>query len=505
MTTSTAVATSTGAAPLLALRGIDKSFPGVRALSGVDLELHAGEILALCGENGAGKSTLIKVMTGVHAPDAGTIAIDGRAVRFEGPAAARRAGLAVIHQELSLVPSLSARENICLGREVTRAGFVRPGEERKRTAELLARVGVSLDPEVPARALTIAQQQAVEIAKALGQDARILVLDEPSATLTPPEVERLFVVLRELKAGGVGLVYVSHRLEEVFALADRIMVMRDGRHVSTRRAGEVTRLELIETMAGRPLTDEFPRRQVAIGGERLVVSGLTRGTSVRDVSFVIRRGEVLGLAGLVGAGRTEVARLLFGADRPDSGTIALDGRTLELLRPRDAIREGICLLPEDRKAQGLVLLRSVLENFGLPSLRHFTRRGLLDRRRERDAFARWVEAIRIRVAAPEQKVRELSGGNQQKVVLARWLERNCEVVLFDEPTRGIDVGAKYEIYTLINELAAQGKAILLVSSELPELLGLSDRVFVMHEGRVTGEIAEPSRATPERILELAMG
>lgn len=489
---------------LLALRGIDKSFPGVQALRQVDLDLHAGEVLALVGENGAGKSTLIKVIGGVHAPDAGEVAIDGRAVRFDGPTAARRAGIAVIHQELSLVPSLTARENVFLGRETTRAGFVRRAEERPRAAELLARVGVALDADARCRDLTIAQQQAVEIAKALGRSARILVLDEPSATLTPPEVERLFAVVRDLKGRGIGVVYVSHRLEELFALADRVMVMRDGRHVATRPIREVSRPELIELMAGRPVADEFPKRKVEIGSERLVVKGLRRGRAVQGVSFSIRRGEVLGLAGLVGAGRTEVARLLAGADRPEVGEIFLDGRPLRLRGPRDAIHAGICLLPEDRKSQGLVLVRSVLENYGLPNLARFRRLGLLSRVAEKAAFARWVEAIRIRVAAPERPVRNLSGGNQQKVVLARWLERNCEVLLFDEPTRGIDVGAKYEIYTLINELAGKGKAILLVSSELPEVLGMSDRVLVMHEGRVTGEIEEPARATQEQVLELAM-
>jgi ABC-type sugar transport system ATPase subunit len=489
--------------PLLRLRGIEKSFPGVQALAGVDLDLHGGEILALIGENGAGKSTLIKVMAGVHPPDAGRLTLDGRELRFKSPVAARRAGLAVIHQELSLVPSLSVRANIFLGRERTRGGWLRHAEERRQAAELLARVGVAVDPDARCRGLTIAQQQAVEIAKALGQSARLLVLDEPSAALTPPEVERLHDVLRQLRARGIAVVYVSHRLEELFALADRVMVMRDGRHVATRSIPEVSRSALIELMAGRPVSDEFPRRSVARGEERLRVTGLQRGRAVRGVSFSIRRGEVLGLAGLVGAGRTEVARLLAGADRRDAGEVVLDGRALRLRNPGEAIRSGVCLLPEDRKAQGLMLGRSVVENYSLPNLARFVRLGLLRRRPERRAFARWAEALRIH-ATPERPVRQLSGGNQQKVVLARWLERNCDVILFDEPTRGIDVGAKREIYALINDLAAQGKAILLVSSELPEVLGMCDRVLVMHEGRVTGVLEDPVRATQDQVLELAM-
>ena len=490
-------------APLLEMRGMVKSFPGVQALRGVDLRLRSGEVHALLGENGAGKSTLMKVLGGAQRPDAGTIAMEGRTLSFDSPLEARRAGVAVIHQEFNLVPGLTAVENVFLGQEVTRAGFVARSQERQRAKALFQRLGTEMNLDIPCRRLTTAQQQLVEIAKALASDARILVMDEPSAALTAHEVARLFEIIRELKGQGIGIIYISHRLQEIFAIADWVTVLRDGRNVGDRAIGQITRSQMIELMVGRELKDEFPARTATIGGPRLEVTGLRRGQAVCDVSFVVRRGEILALTGLVGAGRTETARLLFGADPREAGTIRLDGRVLDLRSPRDAIAAGIGLLTEDRKLQGLVLGHTVRENFGLPNLNWLSHRGFVQLEEEREHFARYVDLLRIKVPNQEQRAGNLSGGNQQKVVLAKWLARNCDVLIFDEPTRGIDVGAKFEIYLLMNELAAAGKAIVMISSELPEVLGMADRILVMHEGRVTGEIAEARSATQEQIMEFA--
>ena len=489
---------------LLDLQGIDKSFPGVQALADVNFQLRPGEVHALLGENGAGKSTLIKVLGGAHRPDAGEIRSAGDLLEIDSPRGALRAGIAVIYQEFNLVPALSARENIFLGQERTTAGFVHQRDERLRAQQLLQRVGVGIDANLPCRQLSVARQQVVEIVKALSLEAKIIVMDEPSAALTPQEVDHLFEVIRDLRQQGIGVIYVSHRLSEIFEIADRVTVLRDGRLVATREIADVDRDSLIEMMVGRRLEHEFPDRQVARGEARLVVKNLRRGDAVRDVSLEVRRGEVLGITGLVGAGRTELARLIFAADRPDAGEIHLDGRLLSLRRPRDAIRARICLLTEDRKAEGLVLNQSVVANFGLPNLSRFAKLGFVNQRRERAALDGHARSLQIKFTGPQQIAKNLSGGNQQKVVLAKWLERNCEVVIFDEPTRGIDVGAKYEIYQLINELAAAGKAIIIISSELPEVLGMSDRILVMHDGRVTGEIVDGPNATQEQIMKLAV-
>ena len=491
--------------PLLRMRGIDKSFPGVHALKTIDLDLDRGEVLALLGENGAGKSTLIKTLGGAHQQDAGEITLDGHPLVIRNPHDAQQAGIGIIYQEFNLVPAMTVRENLFLRPGSHRLGFIRAAQERQQAEDVFSRIGVQIDPDALCRNLSVAQQQVVEIAKALLLDARILVMDEPSATLTLQEVEKLFAIVHELRSQGIGIIYISHRLDEIFELADRVMVLRDGEHVGTEPIDQLTRDSMIEMMVGRTLSKEFPARSVEIGEDRLIVKNLTRGTAVRDVSFSIRRGEVLGLTGLVGAGRTETARLIFGADRKDSGTIQLDGNSINPQHPRQAIASGICLLTEDRKSQGLVLGQSVRENFGLPNLERFTRLGLLHQNKERSSFLGYVQSLQIKVTGSEQLAGTLSGGNQQKVVLAKWLQRNSEIIIFDEPTRGIDVGAKYEIYLLINKLAAEGKSILMISSELPEILGMSDRIVVMHEGSVSGEIEDVATASQQEIMRLAIG
>ena len=489
--------------PLLEMQAIGKSFPGVKALDGVDLNLQRGEVLALLGENGAGKSTLIKILGGAHKQDSGTIRIDGRPVNLSSPGNANAAGIGVIYQEFNLVPELTPWENIFLGRE-KRFGFARKSLERRRAQELFERIGVQVPLDARCGDLSVAQQQIVEIAKALSQDVKLIVMDEPSAALTPQEVEHLFQIIRDLQARDIGVIYISHRLDEILEIADRITVLRDGEHVADSHVTKINRTGLIEMMVGREIQNEFPKQKHEVGEIRFETRNLSHGDNVRDVSFALRRGEVVGFTGLVGAGRTEVARLLFGADRPDSGSIFIDGKEVSIANPRDAIRAGICLLTEDRKSQGLVLGLSVRENFGLPNLGEFSTTGIVNRQHERSKFADYVDRLQIKTPTHEQLAKNLSGGNQQKVVLAKWLQRNAEVIIFDEPTRGIDVGAKYEIYMLMNELAAQGKAIMMISSELPEVLGMSDRIIVMHEGRISGEIEDVASTSQERVMELAI-
>jgi len=492
------------ACPLLEMRGMDKSFTGVHALKDISLALERGECLALVGENGAGKSTLIKILGGAHAADRGSVVIDGRQADIADPVGSQKLGVAIIYQEFDLVPDLTVSENVFLGCEMSRNGLIQQRREQDAAAELFKRIGLEIDPSRRCRDLTLAEQQTVEIAKALNRDARIIVMDEPTAALTTQEVGALFAIIRDLKSKDIGVIYISHRLGEVFEIADRVMVLRDGEHVGTEPVGDIDKDTLIEMMVGRSLESEFPKQPAAVGRETLRVENLSRGEAVQDVSFSARAGEVLGFAGLVGAGRTETMRLVFGADKADGGKVFVGGSEASIGGPRDAMRYGICLLTEDRKSHGLILAHSVRENFGLPNMDKLAGRLFVDRKRESKALAGYVEDLRIKIADVEQAAGGLSGGNQQKVVLAKWLERNCDIIIFDEPTRGIDVGAKYEIYLLMNRLAAGGKTIIMVSSELPEILGMSDRVIVMHEGRITGEITDVESATQEEILSLAI-
>ena len=490
--------------PLLRLEGVRNGFPGVQAVREAGLEVRAGEVHALVGENGAGKSTIIRIVTGAHAADAGTVELRGVPARWPSPRAALDCGIAAIYQELDLVPALSVRANLFLGREGGALRFIAAAEERRRASEALARLGVDVDPGTRVADLDIARQQLVAIARALLADARLLVMDEPTAALASGEVRRLFTVIRELRGRGIGILFVSHRLDEVLEIADRVTVMRDGSTLGTWTAAALDRERLVELMVGRALNDEFPKVRAERGHEVLAVCDLSGGR-VRGVSFVVHAGEVVGIAGLVGAGRTDLARLIFGADVAKGGEVRLDGKPLRVRSPRDAIRQGICLLTEDRKAQGLVLGLSARDNFALSNLDRWSARGFVRRKMELDAFERFVASLKIRVSGPDQPAGNLPGGNQQKLLLARWLARDSRVLIFDEPTRGIDVGAKHEIYLLINELVRRGKAIVMISSELPEILGMSDRILVMHRGRLVGEIVEPAAATQEQILTLAVG
>ncbi|MDF1862476.1 MAG: sugar ABC transporter ATP-binding protein [Verrucomicrobiales bacterium] len=492
------------AAPLLEMKGIRKRFPGVLALDGVDLTVQEGEVLALLGENGAGKSTLIKMLGGAHQPDEGEIRINEKPVSISSAKDARDAGIAVIYQEFNLVPRMTVLENLFLGREKTRLGWIDERSEREQAIEWLSRLGLDIDPDECCGDLSVARQQAVEIARALSFDARILVMDEPSAVLTDKEVEKLFGIVKELRENGIGIIYISHRLDEIDEIADRLVVLRDGKRIGTREVTETSRDELIEMMVGRSLEEEFPSRDVNVGEERLRVENLSRGRFVRDVSFSVRAGEIVGFSGLVGAGRTEAMRLIAGADVRDRGIICVDGKEVPATSPRSSIASGICLLSEDRKGEGLVLNGSAVDNFGLPNLRRFSRFGVLDETEEREEFSSYTEELSIRLSSADQRVGDLSGGNQQKVVLAKWLARHADVILFDEPTRGIDVGAKFEIYQLMNRLAAAGKAIVMVSSELPEIMGMSDRIIVMREGRIAGELKNTGDLAPEEVLALAM-
>ena len=491
--------------PAVEMRGIDKSFPGVLALRSVQFDLYPGEVHALMGENGAGKSTLMKIMTGVYQRDAGEMKVFGTPVTISGPRAAQDLGIGIIHQELHLMNHLTVAQNIYIGRE-PRKGFGMFVDEAKMNADaaaLFARMRVNIDPRTEVGTLTVAKQQLVEIAKALSFNSRVLIMDEPTSALNETEVAHLFAIIADLKAQGVGLVYITHKMDEVFQIADRVTVMRDGQYIQTLPAKGTTMNTIISLMVGRELADATRAPAFTGTEEALRVTKLNRGKAVRDVSFVLRKGEILGFAGLMGAGRTEVARAIFGADTPDSGEIFIHGQKRRITSPQDAVKAGLAYLSEDRKQFGLVTPMTVRENVTMASWPRFTkgRVWMQDAAMTRTAKD-YVDLLKVKTPGVEQETRLLSGGNQQKVVIAKWLLRACDILFFDEPTRGIDIGAKAEIYKLLQGLADQGKAIVVISSELPEILRLSHRVIVMCEGRITGELDGPT-ATQEQIMTLA--
>ncbi len=490
-------------ASILELRQITKRFSGVEVLHEVTFSLLPGEVHALLGENGAGKSTLVKVMTGVHQPDGGEIVLNGTPVHFSDPRDALQAGIAAIYQELSLFPDLDVAENIFVGRQpLNRAGGIDWRKLYVEASNLLTSLGVSLDLRQKARNLSIAQQQMVEIARAFSINARILIMDEPTSSLTLNEVNDLFRIVRRLRDDGKSIVFISHRLEELFELADRVTVLRDGHYVSTRPVKDVTRDELIRLMVGRSVSNLFPKQNVAPGEMALKVEHLSRAGTFEDISFELRHGEILGLAGLVGAGRTNVARALFGVEPATSGTIQIEGQAVTVSTPQEAIRLGLAYVPEDRQLHGLIPAMNITANISLPMLAVYSRRGWVQEQAERKAAFEAVRQMEVRASHIWQRARELSGGNQQKVVLAKWLSTHPRILMLDEPTRGIDVGTKAAVHALMSKLASEGLAILMISSELPEILGMSDRILVMREGRLTAHFSR-SEATQEKIISAA--
>jgi ABC-type sugar transport system ATPase subunit len=491
--------------PAVRFERITKRFPGAPALTDVSLDVAAGSCHALCGENGAGKSTLGKILAGIHQPDEGRLVVHGVEVRLATPRDALAAGVGMVHQELAFCENLSVAENLCLGALPRRHGLVRREETERQALAMLAEIGMELDVRRPLGMLTIGQQQMVQIAAAVGGGARIIVFDEPTSSLSQGEAERLYLLLGRLKARGVTCLYVSHRMPEIFQLCDTVSVLRDGRHVATRPTAGLTEAELVQLMIGRPLAEYLPRHDTTAGSEEMLhVEGLSSPGRFADVSFSLRTGEVVGLAGLVGAGRSEVAGALFGVEPAAAGRIRVGGREVRIVNPRQAIGLGIGLVPEDRKRQGIVPSASGLHNISLAILDRLSRLGWLRRREERALGQRYVDRLRVRTPSLDAVVAGLSGGNQQKIVLARWLAARSRVLILDEPTRGVDVGAKAEIHALIGELAAQGAAIVLISSELPELLSLADRILVLRAGRIVGEVPR-AEATQDGLLRLMAG
>ncbi|EAR52570.1 ABC sugar transporter, ATPase subunit protein [Oceanicola granulosus HTCC2516] len=489
---------------LVRMEGVDKRFPGVHALKAVDFDLRAGEVHALMGENGAGKSTLMKCLSGIYRPDGGRILIDGQEADLTGPKAAQELGIGIIHQELALMRDLNVAQNIWIGREPRRSfGRIDEAKLNADAAAIFESMNVRMDPRTPVSSLTVARQQMVEIAKALSFRSRVLIMDEPTAALTNSEIDELFTIIRRLRDEGVGIIYISHKMDEIRRISDRVTVMRDGAHVGTVEAADTPISEIITMMVGREIADESVAiPDLSAAETALEVRHLSRGRDLHDISFDLKQGEILGFAGLMGAGRTELARAIFGAEPPDAGEIVVHGRRVTIRSPRDAVRAGIGYLSEDRKHYGLALGLDVRANIALASMdRYRDRAWRIDERRLEGVAKDYIDTLNIRTPHDRQEVRLLSGGNQQKVVIAKWLLRDCDILMFDEPTRGIDVGAKAEIYRLLADLAARGKAIIVISSELPEVLRVSHRIAVMCEGRLTGIL--PGGASQEEIMALA--
>lgn len=492
--------------PFIQMKGIKKAFHHHLVLDGVDFEVCAGEVHALMGENGAGKSTLMKILTGMYEKDAGTITVDGKEEHYRHPKEAERDGIVFIHQELNIIPTLTVAENMFLGREQTigKTGWIRQKEMAEEAKRYLKKLGMDIDPNEMADHLSVGKQQIIEIARALSTNAKCLIMDEPTAALTDREIQTLFTVIRTLKQQGVAIVYISHRMEEIFTICDRISVLRDGQFIGTKQIRETTFDEIVHMMVGRQIGERFPKRSVRIGEERLRVEGLTQNGVFHNVSFAVHAGEILGVAGLMGAGRTEIMEAIFGIRKIDAGTIYLNQQPVKITSPRQAVEYGMAFITEDRKGKGLILQMSVRENLTLPKSNQLATAGFIDGKKEDELVRSLVERLQIKAASAEMEVKALSGGNQQKVVFGKWLAMNPTILILDEPTRGVDVGAKKEIYEIMNELAAQGVAMIMVSSELPEILGMSDRIVVVHEGKVAA-IFQNDNVDQEMIMRAATG
>lgn len=488
---------------MVELESVCKSFPGVKALDNVSLKLKSGEVLALLGENGAGKSTLMKILSGVYTKDKGTVKVFGNVIEDIDPVKAQELGIAIIHQELNMCEHLTVAQNIFLGREVTKNGVLSDKEMNRGAKKVLDRLNIDIDPETIVGDLSVSKQQMVEISKALSTNAKILIMDEPTSALTSKEIDELFSIIRKLRSDGHGIIYISHRLEELEDIVDRVLILRDGQYITSMDYKDTNLKEIISYMVGREITEKFPHVESQIGEKIMEVKNLNAGSHVRDINFSIYEGEIVGIAGLMGAGRTEMTRALFGADPKESGAIFVDGKEIKINKPADSIKSGIVLVPEDRKRDGLCTKLSIKDNIALPNLDFISSKsGIVDRKKENEMMKKTIKNLQIKLANSEANAESLSGGNQQKVVVGKWLARNSRVVIFDEPTRGIDVAAKVEIYNLMNELKNQGIGVLFVSSEMPEVLGISDRILVMADGKITKEL-DIEEATQDIILEYA--